>query len=47
MTTTEENNVIENHLFQMDVIRKSLRSEEEIALVEEERNRDHLLDNQF
>ena len=46
MTTTQENNIIENHLFQMDVIRKSLeRDEEEIARVEDERNRDHGMDN--
>lgn len=48
MTTTEENNIIENHLFQMDVIRQSFkRDEEEIARVEDERNQDHGNDNQF
>lgn len=48
MNTTKEQketNVIENHLFQMDVIRKSFkRDEEEIARVEDERNQDYAWD---
>ena len=48
MNTTKENNVIENHLFQMDVIRKSF-TDEEIAreIIEDEINRDHALDGKI
>ena len=45
--TMMENNIIENHLYQMNVIRLALKGpeEEEIARVEDERNQDHYQDN--
>jgi len=46
---TKENNVMENHLFQQNVIRLALRGmeEEEIACITDEINIEHANDNRI